>query len=112
MILLIGMGGTIAGLQVNGGGQGYLAGQVPIETLSEQIKCKLPIKNMQLSNIDSCDLSESLLSKLGTQVREALADPSILGVVITHGTDTTEETATFLEFVCGKLSRNLGKKVV
>jgi len=51
LILLIGMGGTIAGLQVNGDGKGYLAGQVPIETLSGQIKSKLSIKNKQLSNI-------------------------------------------------------------
>jgi L-asparaginase len=111
-ILVIGTGGTIAGLRTDSGNGGYQAGQVAISTLLASIDSKFPIKNIQLSNIDSCDLSESLLSKLGTQVREALADPSILGVVITHGTDTMEETATFLEFVCGKLSRNLGKKVV
>lgn len=111
-ILVIGTGGTIAGLTTNSGDGGYQAGQVPISTLLAQIKSKFPIKNIQLCNIDSCDLSESLLSKLGDEVRKGLADPGVMGIVITHGTDTMEETATFLEFVCGGYSRNLGKKVV
>ena len=110
-ILVIGTGGTIAGLRTDSGG-GYQAGQVPISMLLTQINTKFPIKNMQLSNIDSCDLSESLLSKLGVQVRMGLADPEVMGIVITHGTDTMEETATFLEFVCGGSSRKFGKKVV
>ncbi len=110
--MVIGTGGTIAGLTTHLGNGGYQAGQVAISSLLTPIKSKFPIKNIQLSNIDSCDLSESLLSKLGAQVREMLADQSILGIVITHGTDTMEETATFLEFVCGWLSRDLGKKVV
>jgi L-asparaginase len=111
-ILVIGTGGTIAGLTTNSDNGAYQAGQVAISTLLAQTSTKFPIKNMQLSNIDSCDLSESLLSKLGAQVRHGLSDPEVLGVVITHGTDTMEETATFLEFVCGQYSRNLGKKVV
>ncbi len=111
-ILVIGTGGTIAGLRTDSGNGGYQAGQVPISTLLTQINSKFPLKNMQLSNIDSCDLSEPLLSKLGAQVRSGLSDPEVLGIVITHGTDTMEETATFLEFACGGSSRNLGKKVV
>lgn len=111
-ILVIGTGGTIAGLTTNLGNGAYQAGQVAISTLLAQINTKFPIKNMQLSNIDSCDLSEPLLSKLGVQVRSGLSDPEVLGIVITHGTDTMEETATFLEFACGGSSRNLGKKVV
>ncbi|MEN9945333.1 MAG: hypothetical protein RLY18_1291 [Pseudomonadota bacterium] len=111
-ILVIGTGGTIAGLRTDSGNGGYQAGQVPISSLLAQIETKFSIKNMQLSNIDSCDLSESLLSKLGVQVRMGLADPEVMGIVITHGTDTMEETATFLEIVCGVSSRKFGKKVV
>jgi L-asparaginase len=109
---VIGTGGTIAGVTMKTDDGGYHAGEVPISTLLDQINTKFPLKNIQLSNIDSCDLSESVLSKLGAQVRKGLADPEVLGVVITHGTDTMEETATFLEFVCGGYSKNLGKKVV
>ncbi|WP_108508016.1 asparaginase [Polynucleobacter acidiphobus] len=111
-ILVIGTGGTIAGLTTDSGNGGYQAGQVPISTLLTQINTKFPIKNMQLSNIDSCDLSEPHLSKLGAQVRTGLADTEVIGIVITHGTDTMEETATFLEFICGGSARNFGKKVV
>ena len=111
-ILVIGTGGTIAGLTTDSGNGGYQAGQVPISTLLTQINTKFPIKNMQLSNIDSCDLSEPHLSKLGVQVRTGLADTEVIGIVITHGTDTMEETAAFLEFVCGGSARNFGKKVV
>lgn len=112
IILLIGMGGTIAGLQLKGDEQGYLAGQVSIETLSVQIKSKLLIKNKQLANIDSCDMTEPLLTKLGQEVIEALQNSNIAGVLITHGTDTMEETALFLELICGHLASAQGKKVV
>ena len=111
-ILVIGTGGTIAGLTTDSGNGAYQAGQVAISTLLTQINSKFPIKNMQLSNIDSCDLSEPHLSKLGVQVRTGLADTEVIGIVITHGTDTMEETAAFLEFVCGGSARNFGKKVV
>jgi L-asparaginase len=111
-VLVIGTGGTIAGLRSQSGRGGYLAGQVSISALLAEIEIKFPIKNKQLCNIDSCDLTQALLSKIGQEVIESLRDPQFLGVVITHGTDTMEETGIFLELVLGNLSRKLGKKVV
>lgn len=111
-ILLIGMGGTIAGLRLSPEQPGYRAGQLLINQLASQIKSKLPIQNKQIANIDSCDMCEVLLSQLGNEALLALNDSQIAGLVITHGTDTMEETALFLELVCGDLARVLGKKLV
>jgi L-asparaginase/Glu-tRNA(Gln) amidotransferase subunit D len=76
-VLVIGTGGTIAGLKSQSGG-GYLAGQVSISTLLAEIETKLSIKNKQLCNIDSCDLTQALLSKIGQEVINSLHDQQIL----------------------------------
>lgn len=109
-ILVIGTGGTIAGRSLQDGG--YLAGQLPIEAVLGQIQCDLSIKNKQLCNIDSCDLTESWLTQLGNELVYQLQEPEVAGIVVTHGTDTMEETAIFLDCICAQRSRDMGKKVV
>jgi len=117
-ILVLGMGGTIAGLAPNPASdlKSYKAGELSIETLLEKIQEAIPgdlkLVSRQLANIDSCDLSEDLLTLLGNTVRDSLADPEVQGIVITHGTDTVEETGFFLSATCGKLAEKLGKRVV
>ncbi|MBU3634596.1 asparaginase [Polynucleobacter sp. es-GGE-1] len=116
-ILVLGVGGTIAGLAYDpANSTAYQSGQVGIETLLAKIQESIPdavkIVSQQLANIDSRDLSEDLLTLIGNTVKESLQNPAVKGVVITHGTDTIEETGFFLHATCGRLAEKLGKRVV
>ena len=117
-ILVLGMGGTIAGLASDPDKDPlqYAAGQVEISSLLCHIESAIPedlcLVSRQVANINSCNLTEPLLSLLGIAVREALENTMVRGVVVTHGTDTIEETGLFLQLVCGKFAQNLGKRVV
>jgi L-asparaginase len=117
-VLIIGMGGTIAGLaQDPANPSAYRAGQVPLESLIAKVQSSTvvahgEIRTEQLANINSRDLSEGLLTQLGHAVRAALDNPLVLGVLVTHGTDTIEETGIFLDAVCSKQAERLGKRVI
>jgi L-asparaginase len=117
-VLVIGMGGTIAGLaQDPNNPSAYRAGQVALESLIPTVQSSTgiaqgEIRTVQLANIDSRDLTESHLTQLGLAVRGALDKPDVLGIVVTHGTDTIEETGLFLGAVCSKQAERLGKRVI
>ena len=117
-ILVLGMGGTIAGLAPNPTDQPlqYEAGQVEVQSLLANIQSAVPegvkLVSQQVANINSRNLTEELLSDLGEVVRASLANPAVLGLVITHGTDTIEETGIFLQLTCGNYAQILGKRVI
>ena len=116
-ILVLGIGGTIAGLaQDPTNPTEYQAGQVGIDTLLARIQEGIPgsvkLVSRQLANIDSRDLSEDLLTLIGNTVKESLQEPTVKGIVITHGTDTIEESGFFLSATCGKLAEKLSKRIV
>ena len=116
-ILVLGIGGTIAGLaQDPTNPTEYQAGQVGIDTLLARIQEGIPgsvkLVSRQLANIDSRDLSEDLLTLIGNTVKESLQDSAVKGIVITHGTDTIEESGFFLSATCGKLAEKLSKRIV
>ena len=117
-ILVLGMGGTIAGLSSNPAEQPlqYQAGQVEVKSLLAHIESAIPkgvkLVSQQVANINSRNMTEDLLSDLGNAVRVSLANPAVLGLVITHGTDTIEETGIFLQLTCGKYAQILGKRVI
>lgn len=100
-VLVLATGGTIAGSAPSATqSTGYTAGMIGIETLLEaipQAKEIARITGEQLANIDSKDMSEDLWLKLRRHIVEAVADDAVDGIVITHGTDTLEETAWFLQ---------------
>ncbi len=97
-ILLLGTGGTIAGLLENSpqatSNMGYKAAQLPVEALIPASKHR--VVSEQIAQIDSKDMSFAIWEKLYVRISAAQNDPTIHAIVITHGTDTMEETAYFL----------------
>ncbi|MGH7554566.1 MAG: asparaginase [Longimicrobiales bacterium] len=55
------------------------------------------VESEQVANVGSSDMTPEIWRALSTRANELLADPTITGVVVTHGTDTLEETAYFLD---------------
>ncbi len=116
--LVLGMGGTIAGLAPNSNENPlcYQAGLVGVDALVAQIQSVVPegvtVISRQLVNINSRNLTNAHLTRLGLVVREALLDATVKGLVVTHGTDTIEETGIFLQVTCGKLAWSQGKRVI
>lgn len=99
-IIILATGGTIAGRAENNTQMtGYTAGEITIQTLIDavpEINNIADIKGEQIANIDSKNMTSELWLKLAVRCNTLLADDNINGIVITHGTDTMEETAFFL----------------
>ncbi|MBA4328809.1 MAG: asparaginase [Polaromonas sp.] len=103
-IVILGTGGTIAGTAAQAGDNlGYTAAQVGIG----QLVAALPalgdshhaLLSEQVAQVDSKDMDFDIWCRLAQRVAHWLAQDEVQGIVITHGTDTLEETAFFLQAV-------------
>lgn len=99
-LALIGTGGTIAGAAAHAASSTrYQPASLGIEAVVQsvpELQARYRLKLFQPLQLGSYDVTPTHWLKLHQVVSEALADPETCGAVITHGTDTLEETATFL----------------
>jgi len=98
-IVILATGGTIAGAAATGTQAGYTSGSVGIDTMVNAVPgiTKLAnIKGEQISNVGSQDMSFDILLKVAKRINELARTDAVDGFVITHGTDTMEESAFFL----------------
>lgn len=98
-IRILATGGTIAGVSASSTSSAYGAGQVGVQTLISavpEIKDLADISGEQLVNIGSQDMNDEVWLKLAKRINQLLNQEGYDGVLVTHGTDTMEETAYFL----------------
>ncbi|MGY0219536.1 type II asparaginase [Endozoicomonadaceae bacterium StTr2] len=101
-VMILGTGGTVAGTGVSSHETSYTSGQLTVSKLIGSlpgIETVADLQCEQVVNIGSQDMGEEIWFKLAARINELLARDDIDGIVITHGTDTMEETAWFLNLV-------------
>ncbi len=102
-VYILATGGTIAGVaSSNTQMTGYKAGALPIDVLLNAVPAihdLADVKGEQIASIGSNSMTNEIWLKLAKRINELLKDDKVAGIVITHGTDTLEETAYFLNLV-------------
>ena len=101
-VRVVATGGTIAGAQAGPSDYGYKSGSFNVNDLVKAVPNLDKLANItgeQVVNIGSQDMNDAVWLTLAKRVNEVLDSRDTDAVVITHGTDTLEETAYFLSLV-------------
>jgi L-asparaginase len=101
-IKVLATGGTIAGAQTTQADAGYKSGAFSVDDLIKavpQLKNIAELSGEQVANIGSQTMNHEVWLKLAARCNQLLQQSDVDGVVITHGTDTMEETGYFLSLV-------------
>lgn len=99
-ILVLGTGGTIAGAGGSATGAGYRAGGLALEALVAHLGAlglAAELVPQEVARIGSQDIGFAEWRALHAACTAAMDDPAIDGIIITHGTDTAEETGLLLD---------------
>lgn len=102
-IVILATGGTIAGessseLKTTGYKAGILGVDILVDSVPK-LRSLATITIEQIDNIDSADMNDCIWLKLANRINSLLCKNNIDGIVVTHGTDTMEESAYFLNLV-------------
>lgn len=105
-IVVLGTGGTIAGTATSSSNHtGYTAAQLGVDSLLANVPgLQAALKGAalhteQIAQLDSKDMDFETMLRLAKRCAFHLAQPQVKAIIITHGTDTLEETAYFLHRV-------------
>ena len=101
-LVVLATGGTIAGRAGHAQDQvGYQSAQLGVDDLLQSLPGGhgLAVEGEQVSQLDSKDMDAATWQRLARRVAHHLARPAVRGIVVTHGTDTLEETAWLLHRV-------------
>lgn len=101
-IIILGTGGTISGEAKSPVAQTYGHASRSIQTLTNAVPDLLNLANVsteQIAQVDSRDMTTDVWLKISKKTNQLLSSNNVDGIVITHGTDSLEETAYFLDLV-------------